>query len=44
MEMIMKLNFKLSIKTHIYWINTLVFVWDKFIKEKQFQTHIVSNQ
>jgi len=44
MELIMKLNFKLNIKTHIYWVNVLSQTWDKFIKENQYQSSVITNQ
>ena len=35
MQMMVKLNFKLTIKTYSHWIDTLTILWDSFLRNKK---------
>lgn len=33
MQMMIKLNFKLAIRSFVYWIDSLTLIWDSFVNE-----------
>ena len=33
MQMMVKLNFKLTVTTYSYWIDAITVLWDKFVSE-----------
>ena len=33
MQMMIKLNFKLSIKSTVHWIDSLTLIWDSYVRE-----------